>query len=139
MSRASSALGAAGTLGARLANLGCFGAGLLGPAAGLAALSGLVPAAVGAWGYETMYASLALVVAGLATSGWRRRWVGALIVALVGVAGLLLAFHESWGVTVFNALVLGGTASLGTAVAWDFVVGPPRAARRGTERLTCAT
>jgi len=133
VSRASSALGAAGTLGATLANLGCCGAGLLGPAAGLAALSGLVPAAVGAWGHETMYTSLALVVAGLATSAWRRRWVGALIVALVG-AGLLLARHESWDVTVFNALVLGGTASLGAAVAWDLALGrrgPRDVGRRG--------
>lgn len=73
-----------------------------------------------------MYASLALAVAGLATSAWRRRSVGALLVALVGVAGLLLAFHESWDVTMFNALVLGGAASLGAAVAWDLVLGPRR-------------
>jgi hypothetical protein len=62
-------------------------------------------------------------VAGLATSAWHRRWVGALTLALVGVAGLLLAFHESWDVTVFNTLVLGGAASLGAAVAWDLVLG----------------
>ncbi|MBI2455709.1 MAG: hypothetical protein HYW08_06105 [candidate division NC10 bacterium] len=71
-----------------------------------------------------MYASLALAVAGLATSAWRRRSVGPLALALVGGAGLLLAFHESWDVPVFNALVWGGAASLGTAVAWDLVVGP---------------
>lgn len=124
MSRASSALGGAGALGATLANLGCCGIGLLGPTAGLAALSGLLSAAVGAWGYETMYASFALVVAGLATHARRRRSVGALLLAVVGVAGLLLAFHESWDVTVFNALVLGGAASLGAAVAWDLVLGP---------------
>lgn len=138
MSRASSALGVAGTLGATLANLGCCGAGLLGQAAGLAALSGLLPAAVGTWGYETMYASLALAVAGLATSAWRRRWVGALIFAVVGAAGLLLAFHKSWDVMVFNALVWGGAASLGMGVVWDLVLRPP-AARGETERLTCAT
>jgi hypothetical protein len=101
VSRASSTLGVADALGATLANLGCCGAGLLGPAAGLAALSGLLHAAVGAWGYETMYASLALAAAGLATSAWRRRSVGALLSALVGVAGLLLASHESWDVTLF--------------------------------------
>ena len=105
---------------------------------GLAALSGLLAAAVGAWDYETMYASLALAVAGLATSAWRRRPVGQLALALVGGAGLLLAFHESWDVTVFNALVWAGAALLGTAIAWDLVLGPS-GARRERERLTCAT
>ena len=85
-----------GALGATLANLGCCGAGLLGSAAGLGALGALVPAAAGAWGYETMYVSFAPALAGLATSAWRRRSVGPLALALVGGAGLLLAFHESW-------------------------------------------
>lgn len=81
-----------------------------------------------------MYASLALAAAGLATSARRRRSVGALLVALVGVAGLLLAFHESWDVTVFNALVLGGAASLAAAVSWDLILGrrgPRDVGRRG--------
>jgi hypothetical protein len=81
-----------------------------------------------------MYASLTVAVAGLATSAWRRRLAGALLVALVGVAGLLLAFHESWDVRVFNALVLGGAASLAVAVAWDLTLGlrgPRDAGRRG--------
>jgi hypothetical protein len=85
-----------------------------------------------------MYASLALAVTGLATSSWRRRSVAPLALALAGGTALLLAFHESWDVTVFSALAWAGAVALAAAVAWDLILSQS-VARHRTEKRTCGT
>lgn len=111
-------VGAAGSLGATVANLGGCGFGVLG-VAGFATAATAFGSLGSAWGYEVMYASLALMLMSLAGSAWRHRCLLPTLLAVGGAAALLLAFHEAWDVTVFATLVVGGWLLLGVAVGWD--------------------
>lgn len=135
VNRLMAALGGLGTLGSTVANLGCCGLGILGPAGLAGAASALTPVAA-AWGYQAMYASLGLVLLGLGSGVRRHRCPYPIALALAGAVALLVAFHDAWDVTVFAALVLGGSAALAAAAACDVWRGigarPPRAdAARG--------
>ncbi len=136
---------AAGSLVATVANLGCCGVALMGPAAALGGLTGLLAPVAARWGYEALYASLAVTLGALGVSAWRRGRASPLAIAAAGSGALLLAFHEAWDVETFAVLVAGGSLALvGGAVA-DLLL-QRGASQRGASRrrrpardLTCAT
>lgn len=140
MSRFASAVGTGGTLVATVANLGCCGLGLFGPATWLAGLAGVLAPFTTRWGYEALYISLTVALIGLGASAWRVRRAHALLLALAGTGGLLLAFHESWSVELFRLLVAGGSAALAAAVVVDIQL-RRRACRRSVAgaAVPCAT
>jgi len=140
VSRFASVAGAGGTLVATVANLGCCGLGLFGPATSLAGLAGILAPFTTRWGYEALYVSLAAALIGLGASAWRWRRAHALLPALAGTGALLLAFHESWSVEFFRLLVAGGSVALAAGVIVDVRLGR-RACRRSVAgaRVTCAT
>jgi hypothetical protein len=131
---------AGGSLLATVANLGCCGVALIGPAAALGGLAGLLAPIAARWGYEALYASLAVALVALGVNAWRRRRAYPLAIAAAGSAALLLAFHEAWEVEAFAALVVGGSLALvGGAVA-DLLLERGASRRRLPVRdLTCAT
>lgn len=123
VSRLVKAMGAAGTLGATTLNLGCCGAAVLGPL-GVAATAAVAVAPVAAaWGYEVMYASLALTLLGLAGGTRRHRHPWPLLLALAGTVAMLLASHESWDMRAFTWLVRAALVALMGAVAGDAWLG----------------
>lgn len=118
MRRLAGVAAAVGSLLATVANLGCCGVALMGPAAALGGLAGLLAPIAARWGYEALYASLAVTLVALGVNAWRRRRVCPLAIAAAGSAALLLAFHEAWEVETFAGLVVGGSLALvGGAVA----------------------
>jgi hypothetical protein len=131
---------AVGSLLATVANLGCCGAALMGPPAALGGLAGLLAPVAARWGYEALYASLAVTLVALGVNAWRRGGVVPLAIAAAGSAALLLAFHEAWDVETFAVLVAGGSLALvGGAVA-DLLLQRGASRQRLPARdLTCAT
>ncbi len=143
MSRLVSALGAAGSVAATLAALGCCGTALLAPAGAAATVGATIGAFASGWAYEALYVALGLTLLGL-TAGARGRGRWPLAAALLGAGALLAALHAAWDVTVFAGLVAAGLGLLLSAVVLGW---PSRAhcagsgqrddqARRG---VTCAT
>jgi hypothetical protein len=119
VTRLASLVGVAGTLAGTAATLGCCGLGILGPTAALVAGSGSAALVPSTWEYPVVYVSLVLALAGLLMNGRRHRRPGPGILGALGALLLLLALHEAWDVAVFAALIGGGSAILGAAVAFD--------------------
>jgi hypothetical protein len=118
--RATSLIAGVGALSSTVAMLGCCGLVILGPA-GLLGITGSVLTPLGsAWGYEAMYVSLALTLAGTGMSAWRHWRPEPLILAGAGALALLLAFHEAWDVGVFAFLVWMGLGTITAAIGYDF-------------------
>lgn len=122
VSRLASVVGAAGTLVATLANLGCCGVALLSPSAALAGIASILAPLAMRWGYEVLYISLGVTVMALGISGCRLRTAYPVIAAVAGSVALLLAFHEVWNVDVFALLVLGGSAALAGGAITDLLL-----------------
>lgn len=118
----------AGTLAGTAATLGCCGLGILGPTAVFVAGSGI---AAPTWEYPVVYVSLALALAGLLMNGRRHRRPGPGILGAFAALLLLLAL-QAWDVAVFAALIGGGSAILGAAVAFD-IAAAWRLCRRSLE------
>lgn len=124
---------AVGTLAAAAANLGCCGLGVFGPAGAAGAASGAATLVPATWGYPTLYGSLALTLAGLGMHARRHRPSSPSALGFAGALLLLLAFHEAWDVAVFATLVVGGSAMLVAAAAFDVSL-PKRACRRSFQQ-----
>ncbi|MCL6646632.1 MAG: hypothetical protein K6U88_17035 [Dehalococcoidia bacterium] len=137
MTRALGLVGAIGSLAASVINLGCCGIGIVAPVA-VAGAAGALSSVGSVWGYELMYASLALMLMGLAGSAWRHRRLVPALLGVTGAAALLLAFHDAWDVTAFAALVTGGWLLLGMAVGWDVRLAAT-ACSTPARGLTCGT
>lgn len=140
VSRLAGVAGALGSQVAAVANLGCCGVALVSPAAALGGLAGLLAPVAARWGYEALYASLAVTLVALGVNARRRGRAYPLVIAAAGSAALLLAFHEAWDVEAFAVLVVGGSLALvGGAVA-DLLSERSAGGRRFPARdLTCAT
>lgn len=140
VSRLASIAGAAATLVTTVANLGCCGVALLGPAATLAGLAGILGPLAARWGYEALYVSLGVTLIALGTNGWRLRNPYPVMSTLAGSAALLLAFHEAWSVEAFALLVVGGGAALAGGAVTGVLLGR-RADRQhpAVKSVTCAT
>lgn len=116
MSRLVSALGAAGSVAAALAALGCCGTALLAPAGAAATVGAALGALASGWAYEALYAALGLTLLGLAAGARRHGCRWPLVGALLGAGALLAALHAAWDVTVFAGLVTAGFGLLLSAV-----------------------
>jgi hypothetical protein len=143
--RLTSVAAAAGSLVATVANLGCCGVALVGPSPALGGLAALLAPIAAPWGYEALYASLAVTLVPLGIDAWRRGPAFPLAIAAAGSAALLLAFHEAWTAQAFAGLVVGGSLALASGVAANLLL-QRGASQRGTSRrrlsardLTCAT
>jgi hypothetical protein len=140
VSRLATVAGAAGTVFTTLANLGCCGVALLGPAATLAGLAGVLAPPAARWGYEALYLSVAVTLVALGISGWRLGNAYPLVSAVAGSVALLLAFHEAWSVETFALLVVGGSVALVGAAITDVLLQRSVNRRRlAVKNLTCAT
>jgi len=140
VSRLASVAGAAGSLVTTVANLGCCGVALLGPAATLAGLAGILAPVAVRWGYEALYVSLAVTLIALGINAWRLHNAYPLVSAVSGSVALLLAFHEAWSVETFALLVVGGSVALVGAAITDFLLQRSVNRRRlAVKNLTCAT
>ena len=140
MRRLASVAAAVGSLVATVANLGCCGVALMGPAAALGGLAGLLAPIAARWGYEALYASLAVTLVALGVNAWRRGRAYPLVIAAAGSAALLLAFHEAWDVETFAVLVVGGSLALVGGGVADLLPQRSAGGRRLPARdLTCAT
>jgi hypothetical protein len=135
MTRALGLVGAVGSLVASVINLGCCGFGSVAPVA-FAGAAGALSSLGSAWGYEVMYASLAVMLVSLAVNARRHRRLRPAL--LGGAATSLLAFHEPWDVAVVATLVTGGWLLFGAGVGWDFRLAAT-ACSTPARGLTCGT
>jgi len=108
----------ASTVGSTVVSLGCC-AGLLGPAAAVALVGGMLEWVPLAWRYPLLYGSLALALVSLALAWRRHRQAVPLVLFLAGAGAILYPLHEATDVWLLQVLVWLGFCLLLGAVGWD--------------------
>lgn len=69
-----------------------------------------------------LYGATGLTLMSLCLGAWRHKRPWPVLLGFLGIAGILYPFHDALDVTVFRALVYGGSAALLLAAAWDFIL-----------------